>query len=305
MHRDFHFLFFNPFTFHLITTLSLFLISLFHYFPLPQSRYSIFSLRSSSLLLSFEDDVIQLVKSSKDQGAARLALTSNEYGLSLDQVSTCNTNRFLNFLSFLPSFLPSYPVFVSFFPVFLLSFFLFFLLPFLPSFLPSFTPRLCFFLSCFLAFLLSFFLFFSPSFFPSFLFSFLLSFLSSLFYLSSFFLPSFLPFFLFSLSSFLPSSPAPLFLPFLALLPPFNLPYFPPSLPSFFSWLPSLLLFFLYWLLSFHFLHLSIPSFLCFLLTLSILFELFPFVRLKQFLHSDSGVWLLWRKRNFRMSKQN
>ena len=128
------------------------------------------SLRSSSLLSSFEDDVIQLVKSSKDQGAARLALTSNEYGLSLDQVSTCNTNRFLNFLSFLPSFLP------------------------------SFTPRLCFFLSCFLAFLLSFFLFFLPSFFPSFLFSFLLSFLSSLFYLSSFFLPSFFGF----LPSFLP-----------------------------------------------------------------------------------------------------
>ena len=149
--------------------LSLFLISLFHYFPLPQSRYSIFSLRSSSLLLSFEDDVIQLVKSSKDQGAARLALTSNEYGLSLDQVSTCNTNRFLNFLSFLPSFPPSYPVFVSFFPVFLLSFFLFFLLTFFPSFFLSYFP---FFLPFFI-FPLSFFL---PSFLPSF-FRFLPSFL--------------------------------------------------------------------------------------------------------------------------------
>ena len=262
MHRDFHFLFFNPFTFHLIATLSLFLISLFHYFPLPQSRYSIFSLRSSSLLSSFEDDVIQLVKSSKDQGAARLALTSNEYGLSLDQVSTCNTNRFLNFLSFLPL----YPVFVSFFPVFLLSFFLFFLLTFFPSFFLSyfsiFLPFIIFPLSFFLSSFLPFLAFFLPSFLSN-----------------ASFLPYLLTYFL-----------GPSFVPFLALLLPFNLPYFPPSLPSFFSWLPSLLLFFLYWLLSFHFLHLSIPSFLCFFLDFKFFFELFPFVRLKQFLHSDSGV---------------
>jgi hypothetical protein len=35
----------------------------------------------------FPDDVILLVKSSKDQAAARVALTSAEYGLSLDQVT--------------------------------------------------------------------------------------------------------------------------------------------------------------------------------------------------------------------------
>ena len=42
----------------------------------------------SSIPLLSVDDVIQLVKSSKDQGAARLALTSKEYGLSLDQART-------------------------------------------------------------------------------------------------------------------------------------------------------------------------------------------------------------------------
>lgn len=41
---------------------------------------------SQNLSSAFTDDVILLVKSSRDQAAARIALTSPSYGLSLDQV---------------------------------------------------------------------------------------------------------------------------------------------------------------------------------------------------------------------------
>ena len=56
--------------------------------PLPLSNLFLHVPIISSIPLLSVDDVIQLVKSSKDQGAARLALTSKEYGLSLDQART-------------------------------------------------------------------------------------------------------------------------------------------------------------------------------------------------------------------------
>ena len=43
---------------------------------------------SRNLSSAFTDDVILLVKSSRDQAAARIALTSPSYGLSLDQVQS-------------------------------------------------------------------------------------------------------------------------------------------------------------------------------------------------------------------------
>jgi hypothetical protein len=57
---------------------------------------------SRNVSFAFTDDVILLVKSSRDQAAARIALTSPSYGLSLDQVQSsilCPLNALLQELS--------------------------------------------------------------------------------------------------------------------------------------------------------------------------------------------------------------
>ena len=73
----------------------------------------------------FLDDVILLVKSSKDQAAARLALTSAEYGLSADQVPPVHSTVRI-FHSHLFLLFPHLYCFFFFF----LIYFLIFVIPF-------------------------------------------------------------------------------------------------------------------------------------------------------------------------------